>query len=290
MLSDDSLVQSLADCRVGIIGLGLIGGSMALALRGHCASIAGYDGNEAVVEQALDGGVIDCPLDLSGSTQTVDLVIPAIPVRSIIALMPKLPAMLPGRFHVIDLGSTKSLIVKAMNALPDRIAPLGGHPMAGKEKSGLEAAESTLFRDRVFVFTPVSRTCPETLEIGQQLAAAIGSRPIILDPERHDQLAAVISHVPHLVSSSIVDAAEGTHDEMAWMMASSGFRDSTRLAAAELTRQLDVIMSNRAAILDDIERVVRSLQVMAELIELGDEAGLRAKLEIIRKRRAGMYQ
>ena len=284
------MAQSLADCRVGVIGLGLMGGSMALALRGQCASIAGYDTNPAVVEQAIKGGVIDCPLDLSGSARNVDLVIPAIPVRSIIALIPKLPAMLPGRFHVIDLGSTKSLIVKAMNALPDRIAPLGGHPMAGKEKSGLEAAERTLFRDRVFVFTPVLRTRPETLELGQQLVAAIGARPMILDPERHDQLAAVISHVPHLVSSSIVDAAEGNNDEMAWMMASSGFRDSTRLAAAELTRQLDVIMSNRGAILDDIARVIHSLEAMASLIEQGDEAGLRAKLEIIRKRRAGMYQ
>ncbi len=282
--------ESLEDSRVCVIGLGLIGGSLALALHGKCAFLIGYDVDPRVVEAALTRGVIDRGLaDLADATGEIDLLILAAPVGAILDLIPKLPTLIPHPFHLLDLGSTKSTIVDAMSRLPERVSPLGGHPMCGKETSGLAAADSNLFRDSVFALTPLDRTLPATMALARQLVAAIGARPLILDPARHDRLAAAISHVPYLTAAALVDAAMRVDDDLAWTMAASGFRDSTRLAASNVTMMLDILTSNRAAVLDALSRVQVSLQALAALIEQEDEARLRTTLEACRSRRMGVF-
>ena len=278
------MTANLAECRVGIIGLGLMGGSIALELRDRCRSIAGYDIDPTVLQQALDRGLIDAPIDLASRIDAIDLVILAAPVGAILDWIPRLPAVFPGAFHVIDLGSTKALIVQALGRLPDRIGVLGGHPMCGKETSGLASADKDLFRDRLFVLTPLERTAPVTLSIAHQLIEAIGARPLLLDAGRHDRLAAAISHLPYLTSIALVAAAE-VEDEQVWTLAASGFRDSTRLAASDVTMLLDILLSNRPAVLDGLARTQRALQELAAFIEQNDRPHLREQLTAIRAQR-----
>ncbi len=251
--------RTLKDCRVGIIGLGLMGGSLAMALRDAqaCASISGYDADQTTLDQALRRGLIDRPIDLRGDQ--VDLLILAAPVNAILDWLIKIPTVFSGDFHVIDLGSTKSQIVAAMKSLPDRISPIGGHPMCGKETSGLGVAAPDLYRKCLFVLTPLDRTQATTLDVAHQLIDVISARPLVLDPERHDQLAATISHVPYLTSLALVDAALQANDDVAWTMAASGFRDSTRLAASDVTMMLDIVISNQTAVVASLARLRASL-------------------------------
>ena len=284
---EDGFQRSLQKCRVGIIGLGLMGGSLALALRAHCASISGYDVDAGTLAQALARGLLDRPIDVRGDQ--VDLLVLAAPVNAILEWLLESPAVFSGPFHLIDLGSTKTQIVAAMQSLPDRISPLGGHPMCGKEASGLRAAEANLYRHCRFVLTPLGRTHATTLDIARELLDVLEARTLLLDPERHDVLAAAISHVPYLTSVALVEAARRADDEAVWTLAASGFRDSTRLAASEVTMLLDILLSNRAGVLAGLSRVQASLQTLAEAIQSGDRVALRAMLDAARERRATLF-
>lgn len=283
--------ESLEGSRVCIIGLGLIGGSLALALRGKCASLAGYDADPRVTEMAVTQGVVDRGLtNLLDAPGEIDLVILAAPVGAILDLIPKLPGWLPHPFHLIDVGSTKSLIADAMNRLPEHVSPLGGHPMCGKETSGLAAAGRDLFRDSVFVLTPLDRTLPATIALARQVVATIGAQPLLLDPARHDRLAAAISHVPYLTSAALVAAAARGDDEAVWALAASGFRDSTRLAASSVPMMLDILTSNRALVLEALSRVQTALHELASSIEQGDDTRLRSILEVAQSQRERMFR
>ncbi len=280
---------ALKDSHVGVIGLGLMGGSLAMALREAqaCASIGGYDVDHRTLDQALQRGIIDRPIDLGGDQ--VDLLILAAPVNAILDWLIKLPAVFSGDFHLIDLGSTKGRIAAAMQSLPDRISPMGGHPMCGKETSGLGVATPDLYRKCLFVLTPLDRTHATTLAVAQQLIDAISARGLILEPDRHDQLAAAISHVPYLTSIALVEAALQTRDKTAWDMAASGFRDSTRLAASDVTMMLDILLSNQAGVLTGLTRLQAALETLAHLIQQGDRAALQAMMDAARARRTTLF-
>ena len=275
----------LAECRVGIIGLGLMGGSLALALSGACRSISGYDIAPDTIRQAIDRGIIHRPIDLRGDE--VDLLILAAPVSAILDWLDRVPPVFSGEFHLLDLGSTKTRIVDRMRLLPDRISPLGGHPMCGKETSGLSAADGDLFRGCLFVLTPLERTRPGTLNIALELTAALHARSLTLDPQRHDRATAAISHLPYLIATTLVDAVMHLDDDEAWPLAASGFRDTSRLAASDVTMMLDILKSNRGAVLNALESAQLSLQETIELIEREDWLELRAKLEAVREKRMG---
>ncbi len=280
---------TIKDCHVGVIGLGLMGGSLAMALRDAqaCESICGYDADHSTLEQALRRGIIDRPIDLRGDH--VDVLILAAPVNAILDWLIKIPAVFSGNFHVIDLGSTKNQIATAMQALPDWISPLGGHPMCGKETSGLGVATPDLYRKCLFVLTPLDRTHATSLAIAQQLIDVISARALILEPDRHDQLAATISHVPYLTSVALVEAALHAHDEVAWEMASSGFRDSTRLAASNPAMMLDILMSNQTGVLAALVRLQTSLETLTQLVQQGDRAALQGIVDAARSRRTTLF-
>jgi len=286
---DDGSKTSLADCRVGIIGLGLMGGSIALALHGKCLSISGYDIDPGTIERALDRGVIDSPIDLSGTMFPIDLMILATPVGSILDWITRLSRR-NDSFHLIDLGSAKSRVVDEMQQLPERISPIGGHPMCGKETAGIDAADAGLYRDCTFVLTPLDRTLPTTFLIAHELIEAIGAHALILDPDRHDRIAAAISHVPYVTSIALIDAAQQLNDDAAWTMAASGFRDSTRLAASNVTMMFDILTSNRAAVLESLSRIITSLQSLSVLIEQRSDSELRERLQSAQSERARLFQ
>ncbi len=273
----------LSECRVGVIGLGLMGGSMALALKGACRSITGYDIDPATIKQAIDRGIINRPIDLRGDE--VDLAILAAPVSAILDWLTRIPTVFSREFHLLDLGSTKTQIVERMQTLPDRISPLGGHPMCGKETSGLSAADSSLYRGCVFALTPLERTRPDTLDIIQELLTVVHARSLLLEPPGHDRAVAAISHLPYLVAVALVETVSQFDDEAAWRLAASGFRDTSRLAVSDVTMLLDILKSNRAEVLKALKSAQLSLQKTSELIEQEDWADLRARLETVREKR-----
>jgi prephenate dehydrogenase len=273
----------LADCHVGIIGLGLMGGSIALALKDMCRSIAGYDIDASTIAQAIDRGIVDHPIDLRGDE--VDLLILAAPVSAILDWIDRAPQIFSGEFHLLDLGSTKAQIVERMQSLPDRISPLGGHPMCGKESSGLDVADGDLYRGCRFALTPLERTQPSTLNIAQELIATLQARTLILGPQQHDRAAAAISHLPYLIATTLVDAVMNLDDDAAWILAASGFRDTSRLTASDVTMLIDILKSNRAEVLNALDSARASLRETAELLEHEDWPGLHAKLEAVREKR-----
>ena len=273
----------LAECRVGIIGLGLMGGSLALALQDACRSIAGYDIDPGMIAQALDRGIVHRPIDVRGDE--VDLLILAAPVSAILDWIDRVPAVFSGEFHLLDLGSTKAQIVARMYSLPDRISPLGGHPMCGKEISGLGVADGDLYHGCLFALTPLERTQLSTLNIAQELIATLHARSMILEPQQHDRVAAAISHLPYLMATGLVDTVMHLDDKTAWMLAASGFRDTSRLAASDVTMLLDILKSNRVEVLKALDSARLSLRETNELIEREDWEALRAKLDTVREKR-----
>jgi prephenate dehydrogenase len=273
----------LANCRVGIIGLGLMGGSIALGLKGAARSIGGYDVDPSTIAQALERGIIHRPIDLRGDE--VDLLILAAPVSAILDWIDRVPAVFSGKFHLLDLGSTKTQIVERMHLLPERVSPIGGHPMCGKETSGLGVADGDLYQGCLFVLTPLARTHASTLSIVHELTTTLHARSLTLGPQQHDRAAAAISHLPYLAATILMDAVMNLDDDLAWTLASSGFRDTSRLAASDVTMMLDILKSNRTEVLSALESAQLSLQETIELIEREDWAELHAKLEAVQKKR-----
>ena len=283
---------TLAHTRVAIIGLGLMGGSLALALQEQCAEIVGVDSNPETMAFALKHSIIDRAADFD-SALDCDLLILAAPVRAILAQLDALARtsfLLPPASFILDLGSTKSQITSAMEKLPAGFDPLGGHPMCGKEVSGIENAEADLFRDKTFVLTPLARTSPQALKLAHELIEVIDARPLILPAERHDALAATCSHLPYLVATALMRAAQTVDDDQRWTLAASGFRDTSRLAASDVTMMSDILLTNRAAILDSLSRYRAELDSLIQLIDSADPEALRVALEPTQAHRAQLFQ
>ena len=283
--------NNLASTRVAVVGLGLMGGSLALALRGRCRELLGVDSNPAALAFACRHGIVDREASFDAAL-SADVLILAAPVRAILDQLADL-ASRPAPAHtpiVLDLGSTKSAIAAAMQHLPPGYAPLGGHPMCGKEVSGVAHAEGGLFRDNVFVLTPLDRTPAWALAWARLMVAAIGARPIELSPERHDVLAAAASHLPYLAAALLVRAAEGLTDDQVWQMAASGFRDTSRLAASDVTMMTDILLTNRRSIIEALDRFQAELQCLTALLETGDQDALAAFLSAAAKRRRSLFR
>ncbi len=187
--------MKLSAARLTVVGLGLMGGSLARALRGRCAHLVGVDQHAATLELAQRARAVDRATPrLAEAIEDSDLLILAVPVRAILAILARLGRDLPCPRFVLDLGSTKAQIVAAMELLPSPAEPLGGHPLCGKETSGFAASDGALFRGQRFVLTPLARTTPAALALAQELVDALQARPLIMDAQQHDRLVAVTSH------------------------------------------------------------------------------------------------
>jgi prephenate dehydrogenase len=282
----------LADAHVTIVGLGLMGGSLAGALRGRCRQITGVVRKAESARAALDQGLVDrCTIDLEEGLRQAHVVILAMPVRAILQQLPILGPLLPEGCLLMDLGSTKAQIVAEMAKLPPHVQPLGAHPMCGKETSGLQAADPALYRGRTFILCPLPRTSPESLALGESLARAVGAHPLILEPERQDFLVGTVSHLPYLLACSLVSTADATTsaDPAAWEIVAGGFRDTSRVAGSDVTMMLDILLTNRAKVLKAVGAYQAQLQSLADLLQAGDEEGLRARLAAIRQTRIEMF-
>ena len=288
-------MRNLKEARVTLIGLGLMGGSLGMALRKRraCHRVWGVARRPETITRALElGAIAGGTLNLAEGVADADIAVLATPVQTIIELIPHLGPLLPSGCLLTDVGSTKAAIVEAMEGLPARVQSLGGHPMCGKEVAGIEAAEADLYEGAVWALTPLARTNSEALEMGRALAGAVGAGPLVLDAQRHDRLVAAISHLPYLLAVTLVDLAEevGSEDELMWTLAASGFRDTSRLAASEVTMMLDILRTNRGAVAEMLQCFDQRLEELAALLEGRDQTRLRRLLERVRQRRRGMFR
>jgi prephenate dehydrogenase len=257
----------LQDSKTTIVGLGLMGGSLALALQGKCAALFGVDVDRATLEQALTQGIVDrADTDPADLLQHSDLVILATPVQIIRVYLRALPALIQSRCIVLDLGSTKKEIVQAMTALPANFDPIGGHPICGKEKLGLAHADGRLFERAAFVLTPLERTSLRAWQAAKQIVSAVGAYPIEMDAEGHDQALASTSHLPFLISSAL---ALSTPSEY-FAFAGTGFRSTSRLAGTPAHMMMGVLQTNRENILGAIQAFRESLHDLEAALE-GEE-------------------
>jgi prephenate dehydrogenase len=290
MTSEDDF--SLQNLRVAIIGLGLMGGSLALDLRGHCKGIVGVTRNPATISYALDHRIIDLSADFASGLEC-DMVILAAPVRTIIQQINQVSSLALGNptstTVVVDLGSTKSEIVRAMEALPQNFDPIGGHPLCGKEVAGIQHAEPGLYAGKVFILTPLERTTSKAMQITHEMISIIGAVPMVVSAERQDSLVANTSHLPYLLACALMQTLIGRADDDLWAVAASGFRDTSRLAASDLSMMMDIIFTNRKAILDALNNYRVELDKFAEFIDKLDEDGMRASLSMVRQQRMLLF-
>lgn len=240
-------------CRhLAVVGLGLMGGSLARALRPYAGKITGVEMNPLAREFAVANGVVDeATDDLRAGVSDADVVILAAPVRVIInVLNNSIGSYLRSNTLLVDIGSTKRDICEAMGKLPIGIQAIGGHPMTGKESNGVQESDGALFEGRPFVLCASRRTTPATRDRALQLIAAIKAVPIEMDAQRHDHVVAAISHLPYLISSALVAtvAQQGEEDDAVWRLAAGGFRDTSRLAAQDLNMMGDILSTNTQAV------------------------------------------
>jgi prephenate dehydrogenase len=282
----------LSEATVAVVGLGLMGGSLALALRGQCARLVGVARTEETARAALKAGVVDAVCSLEEAVREADIVVMATPVRHIIATIPGVAALMRPGAVLIDLGSTKARVVEAMNSIPQEsgVAAIGGHPMCGKEVGGLESADATLFRGATFVLTPTLRTTDDALRLAHELVEAVGAQAVVLEAEQHDRAVAIISHLPFLLASALVqtEAQASERDRITGTLASSGFRDTSRLAASQTEMMLDILLTNRQGVEEALDLFEAQLGRARAL--LADPEGLKEWMIEAQKRRREMFQ
>jgi len=286
------VVSHLADAQVAIVGLGLMGGSLAGALRGKCRSVTGVARRAETVEEARTLGLIDeGTTDLAEGVSQADVVVLATPVRVIIEQLREIGPLLPPGCLLMDVGSTKAQIVAEMERLPDHIQPLGGHPMCGKETSGIGVSDPALYQGRTFILSPLTRTSKAALSLGRELAKAVGAQPLVVEPERQDFLVSTVSHLPYLLACALVGTADATTsaDPVAWEVVAGGFRDTSRISGSEVSMMVDILLTNRDKVLSAVDTFQAQLASLACLIESGDEETLRASLTAIRQTRLEMF-
>lgn len=272
-----------------------MGGSLAMALqeREACREVVALVRRPEAVDEALQAGVVArAATDPALILPEADLVVLSTPVRTILRQLREFePWFKPGAV-ITDLGSTKREIVAALAALPPHLHPVGSHPMCGKEVTGLAAAEASLYHNAPWIICPLARTPATAAGMVRHLAETIGARPIVIDPDRHDRLVAAISHLPYTLSAALVLAVEAVarDDDLVWSLAASGFRDTSRLAASDVTMMTDILLTNRGAVDQMLAGLRLALDELAAALREGDEAALRARLEQAHDRRRAAFR
>jgi prephenate dehydrogenase len=266
--------------RVAILGVGLIGGSFALALKEAraCAHVTGAGRNPANLKLALERGVLDSiAADAVAAVHGADLVLLAAPVAQFPKLFRDLASVLGPKAVVTDGGSTKRDVVAAARAaLGRKIAQfVPAHPIAGAEKSGAGAANAELFRDRRVIVTPLAENPDSAIKKVQDAWSACGARIARMDPEEHDAILGAVSHLPHVLAYALVhELASRENGAQLFAYAAGGFRDFTRIASSHPEMWRDICIANRDRLLFELSRYGEKLQILQKLLEAGDAAEL----------------
>ncbi len=262
--------------RLTILGVGLIGGSLALALKeaGFVGEVVGCGRGKPNLETALKLGVIDrYERDPQKAVAGADLVFLATPVRTLAALVAEIAPALKVGTILTDGGSVKAEVLRAISPLvPAGVHFVAGHPIAGTEKSGAEAAFSSLYRGKRCILTPNVETDAQALKMVTEMWQAAGSEVVCMPAEKHDRVLAAISHLPHMVAYSLVNAV-GSYDhyeENILEYSAGGFRDFTRIASSDPTMWRDIAMTNQSALLEMMEQFEAFFSELKEDVRKGD--------------------
>ncbi len=263
---------------VTLVGLGLIGGSIAASLKARRTRwvVTGTDRRQGSVDLARQRGFLDEGYAEAAEAVTgADLVILAAPVRAIRSLLCQLaPHLRPGQV-VTDVGSAKvSVLVGARECLPEGVAFVGGHPVAGTERGGIEGAVPGLFEGRTCVLTPEPDTPPEALELVSALWRDLGSEVVCIAPDLHDRVFAYVSHLPHALAYSLVGAVSSDLEPHQASLGGTSLRDFTRVTASPAAVWKDVFLENRAALLGAVDAFSALLAELRSAVEAGDEEAL----------------
>ncbi len=278
--------------RLAIVGVGLLGGSVAKAVRagGLAREIVGVGRDEARLGTALRDGALDrVTTDLDAGVSDADFVLLAVPVLAVEALLPRVWWAAPDGATVTDVASTKAGIVRVADQLAARraLAFVGSHPMAGSERSGYGVARADLFRAATVIVTPTDRTEPRAVKAVTEFWEAMGARVSALDALTHDQAVAAISHLPHLVACALVDGVT-RFEPAAVELAARGFKDTTRIAASDPDVWTEIFLANRAALATSLDAFRRALAELERCVTRGSAAELRAALARIKAAREAM--
>ncbi len=261
-----------------IVGIGLIGGSFALAAKraGLVGEVLGVARSETTRALALERGAADrTTADACEAVREADLVYLATPISAILSSLAELgPCLKPGAL-VTDAGSTKARIVAAAQALPDSVAFVGGHPMAGSEQAGIAAAHPDLFQGATYFLTPTEATTQEVFEPLLALVHGLGARPVVVDAELHDQMVALTSHLPHALAWALC-AAAGRADapEALAPFTAGAWRDTTRIADSPAEVWADIFLTNPESLAAAARSFSQELDDLRRLVESGDREAL----------------
>ncbi|MGB0576202.1 MAG: prephenate/arogenate dehydrogenase family protein [Alphaproteobacteria bacterium] len=267
--------------KIAFIGIGLIGSSLARVIRrdGLARSIVACARTELTRQAALDLGLADSATEnVADAVRDADLIVLCTPIGAYGAIAEQMSASLKPGAIVTDVGSVKRSVIDAVAAhLPDGVHFVPSHPIAGTENSGPEAGFDTLFEDRWLVLTPEAGTDEAAVEQVAELWRRTGSKIQHMDPDHHDQVLAITSHVPHLIAYTIVGTATDLEDRLkseVVKFAASGFRDFTRIAASDPVMWRDIFLNNKDAVLEMLGRLTEDLSGLQRAIRDGDGDGL----------------
>ncbi len=279
---------------VAIIGMGLIGTSLGMALRSATdtplgeVTVTGFDREARNVSEARARLAIDREArGIGEALRDAQIVVLAVPVQAVHEVLQAIGPLLAAGTIVTDVCSTKAQVVQwARESLPSSVDFVGGHPMAGREISGPAGASPDLFRDAIYCLTPDVTVREEALAAVEAMARQVGAKPYFIDPVEHDSYVAGISHLPFLLSTALVQV---TASSPGWTemspLAASGYRDMSRLAAGDTAMHRDICMTNRESIARWLDETARELIVMRDQVAAGDEAALTALFDRARATR-----
>lgn len=269
--------------KIVIIGLGLIGGSLGIALKKKKAAseIIGVSRRPSTLNAARKRRAVDwCTKDVKKAVKDADIIILAAPVDTIVDFAPKLAKLASEKCIISDVGSTKQKIVNAFER--KGINFVGAHPLAGSEKKGVKFADGTLFENSLCILTPTAKTDKKSLWKIRKLWQIAGARAESLSPSKHDSVIALVSHLPHIVAFSLVD----TLPQRLFKFAAEGFKDTTRIAASDAKIWQDIFLSNRRPLLKNIDDFQKRLNILKSLIRGKDRVKLHRLLKQIGAKRS----
>ncbi|MEW6585750.1 MAG: prephenate dehydrogenase/arogenate dehydrogenase family protein [Nitrospirota bacterium] len=279
--------------KVTILGVGLIGASFSLAMKkqGLCDEIIGHGRNPENLKRARERGIIDSfDLDPVQACANADLVVLATPVGSFLDILRKIKSSLKENAIVTDVGSVKGRLVHDMESLmPEQVFFVGGHPIAGSDRSGIDSAAASLFQGAKCIITPGRNTNKKALETVVELWKSFGSVILLLDPDEHDRIYAAVSHMPHLLAYMIVNAVADI-DNSYFRFAGPGFLDTTRIASSHPDLWRDICVLNRDNVIESIEIFRRNLDRAVQYLRAADSESLEKEFRKARTLREGIGQ
>ncbi len=279
--------------KITVLGVGLIGASFAMGVKknGICRYVCGFGRTRENLERAKAKGIIDFfETDAAGACRDSDLVLFSTPVGSFLDIARKSASAFKKGAIVTDAGSVKGYLVSEMEkVMPEGVHFIGGHPIAGSDRSGIESADAGLFRDAKCIVTPTPRSDETALDKVSGLWRALGAKVIAMDPAEHDRIYAAVSHLPHVIAYSLVSTIAGV-DPSYLEFSGQGFRDMTRIAASSQELWRDVCMLNRENLIEMITVFQQNLDSLSRYLRTSDADSLEREFGKARALRQGIGQ